>query len=381
MAKPTLLAAAALLAALDGCEAHVKLFFTPASMNIRNAASASGDGAFSTSGPCGGSNVLGANGFNTLADGQQVCARINYNGGHASVDNRFRATFTCGTALGTGAQSVMATPTPLTLTNVAGVSSPIEADGQKVNGAVENTQGFTLCVDLPKQNLAATVPETDPSRTCTLSVLDQRQWGGCLDIKIGSPPPTPPPTPIVPQTFSPAAAGTYKINSCDAESGGVCCLQGTLGVKDTGQVFGRLSAVTLSAFTGGTESAADAAICQAYQASINSNLKWEGDAAATFSAPTSVVSTKAAAGSQSFQLMARDPVANGLVLTNVATDAPIILNAVAVRTSAAVPEEPVEPVAGAGAWAAACTSGRCRSPGARPPGRPPTPGQCRRPRG
>jgi hypothetical protein len=338
MVHSSVLAAAVVLTAVGGGEAHVKMLFTPLQMNIRNAASATGDGTFSVSGPCGGSSKLGANSFNVVQDGQQICAKINYNGGHANALNRFRATFACGAALGTGDQTVMSKLTALPLKNVAGTSTKIEADGTSVNSAVNTAAGYTMCVDLPTQNLAASVPDTDPKRQCTMSLLDQRQWGGCIDMKIAgaanapAPAATAPPTPVKVQTFSAAAAGTYKVNSCDAESGGVCCLQGTLGVKDTGQVWGTLSVVPQSVFFKTAPKDGEAA-CPVFAASVNAMLKWDGDAAATFKAPSEVSSRNAAmAAPQPFELMARDPLKNGLVLTNINMDAPVILNAIAVRT-------------------------------------------------
>jgi hypothetical protein len=154
-----------------------------------------------------------------------------------------------------------------------------------------------------------------------------------MKISAAAAAPKPPPEPIKPQTFSASSAGIYKVNSCDAESGGVCCLQGTLGVKETGQVWGNLTVISRSKFAGVAEKAEDAATCKAFKASINANLKWEGDAAATFSAEAIIASANInMAKSQMFQVMARDPLTNGLVLTNIDAEAPLILNAGLVRT-------------------------------------------------
>jgi hypothetical protein len=374
MVQQSLLAAAVVLTALGGSEAHVKLVFTPLQMPIRNAASATGDGSFSTSGPCGGSNKLGAMGFNVVQDGQQLCAKINYNGGHANAANRFRATFACGAALGTGTQTVMQSLTPLKLKEVPGVSTKIEADGISVNSAVNTAAGYTLCVDLPKQNLGAGVADTDVRRQCTMSILDQRQWGGCIDMKIASGAvPTAPPTPIVPQTFSAAAAGTYTVNTCDTETGGNCCLKGTLAVTASGSVTGSLTAITMAANAGQKETATDAALCASFSANINTKLVWDGSATPTFTAQT-MVASKTATNSQPFKFEARDPVKNGIVLENTSDDAPLILGAKAVRTGALPPATaPSVPATAPSVPATRPTSVPATLPTEATPGTAPTP--------
>lgn len=88
-------------------------------------------------------------------------------------------------------------------------------------------RGVVTCT-LPLQNLA--VGET---ADCTVSVLDQRDWGGCVDVQMLSAqavlPPAPPPAPIVPNT------GLYKMDAntvidTSADTFTCCALEAELNV-------------------------------------------------------------------------------------------------------------------------------------------------------
>ena len=89
-------------------------------------------------------------------------------------------------------------------------------------------EGVVTCT-LPLQNLA--VGET---ADC-VSVLDQRDWGGCVDVQMVSAqavlPPSPPPAPIVPNT------GLYKMDAntvidTSADTFTCCALEAELNVPD-----------------------------------------------------------------------------------------------------------------------------------------------------
>ena len=106
-------------------------------------------------------------------------------------------------------------------------------DGQATQypcpGMNAGEEGVVTCT-LPLQNLA--VGET---ADCTVSVLDQRDWGGCVDVQMVSAqavlPPSPPPAPIVPNT------GVYKMDKntvidTSADTFTCCALEAELNVPD-----------------------------------------------------------------------------------------------------------------------------------------------------
>lgn len=49
----------------------------------------------SVAGPCGGNNAYGANGVHEIAAESTMTLTINYNGGHKSPQNAFRAEYLC----------------------------------------------------------------------------------------------------------------------------------------------------------------------------------------------------------------------------------------------------------------------------------------------
>ena len=90
-------------------------------------------------------------------------------------------------------------------------------------------EGVVTCT-LPLQNLAV-----GDTADCTVSVLDQRDWGGCVDVQMVSAqavlPPSPPPAPLVSNT------GTYKMDTntvidTSAQSFTCCALEAELTVPD-----------------------------------------------------------------------------------------------------------------------------------------------------
>ena len=106
-------------------------------------------------------------------------------------------------------------------------------DGQATQypcpGMNAGEEGVVTCT-LPLQNLA--VGET---ADCTVSVLDQRDWGGCVDVQMVSAqavlPPAPPPAPLVSNT------GTCTMNKdtvidTSAASFTCCALEAELTVPD-----------------------------------------------------------------------------------------------------------------------------------------------------
>jgi hypothetical protein len=171
----------------DKRQLHVKLFYTAAAGQqyaVRNANTATGDGTFSVAnGGCGGANTFGSNGVTEVADGAKVTLRIAYNGGHASQANQFKMYYGCG-AENTG---------PTVEVPAANCDQPYPATAPQGSG------------DGP-QTISCTLPPAPAGQTdCAVSLQDQRNWGGCADLKItpnaapGNPPPggadnTPPPS-------------------------------------------------------------------------------------------------------------------------------------------------------------------------------------------
>eukprot|EP00729_Bicosta_minor_P009781 gene9781-21830_t len=92
---------ALLLSGVVAASGHVRLSFernagtatNPAA--IRNAPNPTSNGAMSVGGPCGGASAHGANGVFTYTPGSELGIRINYNGGHKSDQNAFRAIYHC----------------------------------------------------------------------------------------------------------------------------------------------------------------------------------------------------------------------------------------------------------------------------------------------
>jgi hypothetical protein len=212
-----LFAFAALASTVSG---HVRLVFEPAAMSIRNAAGESANGKYSTNGPCGGVQTFGANGINTVTAGDSVTLKIAYNGGHKSDANAFKLAFACGRPDNDGVLRNEQTPNDL------GVATVPAADS--------STTGYDLTFTVPPAEAGVN------GQYCTVSALDQRNWGGCVDMMIQAPgvPPTPAPGPVVLKSmegsFELLAADSASAQStCDADSPSCCCLGGSVTVSHT----------------------------------------------------------------------------------------------------------------------------------------------------
>ena len=173
--------ATALLAIPVAC--HVKLYYEPTELAVRNARGATSDGQFSVNGACGGSSTYGANGVAQLVNGATLTVKINYNGGHSSNANNFKAAYRCGAPgdenllssgefdLGAGDCTVGG--------QCQGGNYPCEAP----NGQSNTDDAYQLTCTLPKDAQRGTDLAPGESADCTLSILDQRDWGGCIDIQ------------------------------------------------------------------------------------------------------------------------------------------------------------------------------------------------------
>eukprot|EP00944_MAST-04C_sp_MAST-4C-sp1_P010341 g10341.t1 len=145
---------------------HVRMFYSTAGQNyaIRNANTPTGDGTFSVAGGgCGGANTFGSNGVTEVADGAKVTLRIEYNGGHASNQNQFKMYFGCGANKNGPTQEVPA----------ANCDQPYPATAPQGSGS-------------GPQTISCTLPSAAGETDCAVSLQDQRNWGGCADLKVSA---------------------------------------------------------------------------------------------------------------------------------------------------------------------------------------------------
>ena len=261
-------------------QAHLKIFYTPWNLPIRSAPGPQSDSLFSAASnqPCGGSTVWGRSPQRRYAtqvvDGQRVCTRVNWNGGHdpTTSQNRLTQTFRCNNP--SQPQDFLVLPY-LPMANGTW-PPPTEVGGNYVAAPVTNElyDGYVVCLDLPLQNLTRTQTDpNDPSRRCSWSITEGNGWGSCMDILLlpqlmpngtAYPPYVPPSMANLVNPFDPveraasqaaliAAAGpqgpninvmnnsegTYQINSCFTDTGGKCCLTGFFAVLNNGAVSAR----------------------------------------------------------------------------------------------------------------------------------------------
>jgi len=199
---------------------HVRLNYIDGSdLPIRNANSATGNGRASGAGPCGGEDVWGTNGNGVGQDGMSVTLNLQYAAGHTGTfEMAFSCTDTTENAL-VASSAKLSTQCTCTKNGV-----PTTYPCPSMNAGEE---GVVTC-PLPLQGLA--VGET---ADCTVSALDQRDWGGCVDLRLVSAlavlPPAPPPPPWL------SSAGVYGLTaagSIDTSSASFtcCAILGTLTV-------------------------------------------------------------------------------------------------------------------------------------------------------
>lgn len=202
-------------------EAHVRLnYIDGADQPIRNANSATGNGRASVAGPCGGEDAWGTNGNAVGQDGMEFTMNLQYAAGHTGT---FEMAYSCGDTSENGLAAAAAKLTGCTCTKNGAASQYPCPD---MNAGDE---GVVTCT-LPLQNLAV-----GEAADCTVSVLDQRDWGGCVDVQMVSAnavlPPSPPPAPLVSNT------GAYKMDAntiidTSASTFTCCALEAELTVPD-----------------------------------------------------------------------------------------------------------------------------------------------------
>lgn len=204
---------------ITSTHAHVSMVYRadqPAA--IRNANSATGNGRASVSSPCGGATTFGSNGIGTAQDGQSVTLDMRYAAGH---NGYFRMAYACDTT-GTG------TLTGTELENDAAMltAGTDECTVQGANGNYGDAQnGGATAIGQQSMQITCTLPLQNNQQpiNCVMGILDQRDWGGCLDVSLvpaqAALPPSPPPAPFV------TSAGAYylqTIGRVDTAAGEVC---------------------------------------------------------------------------------------------------------------------------------------------------------------
>ena len=201
---------------------HVRLNYIDGSdLPIRNANSPTGNGRASVAGPCGGENAWGTNGNGVGQDGMSMTLNLVYAAGHTGT---FEMAFACGDT---------------TETALAAASAKLSAgctctkDGQATNypcpGMNAGDEGVVTC-PLPLQGL--TIGET---ADCTVSLMDQRDWGGCVDVRMISAQAALPPAP--PPLLWLSNAGTYDLTAAGSidtstDTFSCCAILGTLTIPD-----------------------------------------------------------------------------------------------------------------------------------------------------
>jgi len=182
---------ATMLSLLVGTSAHVSMVYLDGQVgSIRNANSATGNGGASVNSPCGGATTFGSNGIGLAQDGETVTLSMRYAAGH---NGAFRMAFACGagdgSALEAGAATLTAADDACTVTGAASDYGAGTGGGATAIGQ----DAMSITCTLPAQNNAAPVD-------CIIGILDQRDWGGCVDISLASAadplPPSPPPAPF-----------------------------------------------------------------------------------------------------------------------------------------------------------------------------------------
>jgi len=123
------------------------------------------------SGPCGGNLEWGANGFVQINNGQEIDLRISYNGGHQSANNAFHVAFKCADT----------DPSELTQDIFNNGAYTVAKTGCQNIAATDSRVN-------PPYELSCTLDREQRADTedvfCTIAVIDQRNWGGCIDVKI-----------------------------------------------------------------------------------------------------------------------------------------------------------------------------------------------------
>jgi len=230
------------------CEAHVRLLHKPEfTLPIRNAASVSADGTLSTAGPCGGVYNWGNKTFSTVTVGQNLTLVFGYNGGHQSPTlNMLRVAMVCGRI---NKDDQLKNNSANLATNAC----------PKVNASASLTSGYYLWVVIPALQTGMN------GEFCTISVLDERNWGGCVDVQVLPRPGSPTMAPVEQNALiGKNVAGDYTFGSaqCEVDSPACCCVSGNMTVVHVTGATLASAIIRLSTcvYTNGTSRAVDTVV-------------------------------------------------------------------------------------------------------------------------
>jgi len=174
---------------------HISMIYQEGQVGpIRAANGPTSDSPASVQTPCGGEATYGANGKGSVQDEATVSLVMRYAAGH---QGSFRMAFACGGA------DIEAPASTLTVANGCTATGAQGAYGDNGARAVGQNE-MTITCTLPARSNAQ--PED-----CTIAILDQRQWAGCVDVSLlpaAAPlPPNGPPAPFV------MAGGLYNFRA------------------------------------------------------------------------------------------------------------------------------------------------------------------------
>jgi len=320
-----------MLLLLGSAHAHVRLNYINGSDHpIRNANSATGNGRASVAGPCGGEDAWGTNGHSIGQDGMDITLSLSYAAGHTGT---FEMAFACGA--NTTENALAASSAKLS------TGCTCEKDGQPTSypcpGMNAGEEGVVTC-PLPSLGLAL-----GDTADCTASLMDQRDWGGCVDLRVhAAAAPRPPASPPAPFTNQ---AGTYDLTTggsidTSADTFSCCPIVGTLTVPAYPQGTAAVT-VTLSAAATGCRTSKEIV-----NPSYTNDMTLSQQVSLTLEAGADAYSGQVALGTpaQTFEVRVEGRV---LELTMVDDDQPILCDAfssVSVPPSAPPPSLPPPPL-------------------------------------
>jgi hypothetical protein len=130
----------------------------------------------------GGATTFGSSGTSNLAPGELINLQLQYNAGH-TVDggNTFSVAMKCVR----GDPTSLGADTTLRLSNAANQVNRV-AVLQSLGGINDQYVSHSMPLQLPAKSPAGL--ELKNGDYCVLSIMDQRDWGNCVDIRVSSNP-------------------------------------------------------------------------------------------------------------------------------------------------------------------------------------------------
>jgi len=160
--------------------AHTNGVYSYTNLPFRGAATSTSNTPASTDGPCGPAGTQwGSNGVTSVKPGQTMAIGLQYAQEHPSGGaNTFQLAMVCGNnAVGTSVQ-------PLA----------VSTNANSAQNRLQYSVIHLADTDLNPRSFAFTFPTHTPDGTtitsgdqCTVAMLDQRDWGACLDFQVDFP--------------------------------------------------------------------------------------------------------------------------------------------------------------------------------------------------